>query len=228
MEEFNILEFLKYYLNKFIIVLVFIIVGFVGSYIYTFYMQVPIYRSQTSLVLTKNDTGSSTITQNDINLNKNLISTYREIIKSRRILDKVITKLDLDITYSELTSKVDVSNINDTELIVISVYDEDSRVAQNIADEIANVFKTEIIKIYNIENVSIIDKALVSKDPYNVNVLKQLVIGIGAGFVLGSILITILFYMDDTVKTEEDIENKLGLSVLGRVPKYKNKKGGKR
>lgn len=228
MEEFNVLEFLKYYMSKIIIVLVCIMIGLAGSYVYTFHMQVPIYRSQTSLVLTKSDNGSSTITQNDINLNKNLVSTYREIVKSRRILDKVIENLDLDVSYGDLKNQVEVSSVNDTELIVISVYNEDNRLAKKIANEIANAFKTEIVEIYNIENVSIIDKALTSKEPYNVNVIKQFVIGMGAGFLLGSIFITALFYMDDSVKTEEDIENRLGLSVLGRVPKYKkNKKGGK-
>lgn len=227
MEEFNILEFLKYYWSKLIFVLLFVIVGLVGSYIYTFHMQVPIYRSQTSLVLTKTDNGNTTITQNDISLNKNLVSTYREIVKSRRILSEVIDNLELEISYADLTEQVEVSSVNDTELIVISVYNEDNTLARQIANEIARVFKTEITEIYNIENVSIIDKALVSKEPYNVNVLKQIVLGIGAGFLLGSCLIVVLFYMDDTVKTEEDIENKLGLSVLGRVPKYKNKKGGK-
>ena len=227
MEEFNILEFLKYYWSKLIFVLLFVIVGLVGSYIYTFHMQVPIYRSQTSLVLTKTDNGNTTITQNDISLNKNLVSTYREIVKSRRILSEVIDNLELEISYADLTEQVEVSSVNDTELIVISVYNEDNTLARQIANEIARVFKTEITEIYNIENVSIIDKALVSKEPYNVNVLKQIILGIGAGFLLGSCLIVVLFYMDDTVKTEEDIENKLGLSVLGRVPKYKNKKGGK-
>ena len=227
MEDFNILEFLKYYWSKFIIVLVFIIIGLVGSYIYTFHMQVPVYRSQTSLVLTKNDNSATTITQNDINLNKNLVSTYREIVKSRRILDEVIENLDLEITYSELNSQVEVNSVNDTELILISVYNEDNRLARKIANEIASVFKDEITEIYNIENVSIIDRALISNEPYNVNVLKQFVLGIGSGILLGSGLIVGLFYLDDSVKTEEDIENKLGLSVLGRVPKYKNKKNKK-
>ena len=227
MEDFNILEFLKYYWSKFIIVLVFIIIGLVGSYIYTCHMQVPVYRSQTSLVLTKNDNSATTITQNDINLNKNLVSTYREIVKSRRILDEVIENLDLEITYSELNSQVEVNSVNDTELILISVYNEDNRLARKIANEIASVFKDEITEIYNIENVSIIDRALISNEPYNVNVLKQFVLGIGSGILLGSGLIVGLFYLDDSVKTEEDIENKLGLSVLGRVPKYKNKKNKK-
>lgn len=226
MEEFNVVEFLKYYMSKFIFIILFIVMGVVGSYVYTYYIQVPIYRSQTSLVLTKTN-GSTTITQNDINLNKNLVSTYREIIQSRRILDKVIKNLDLDVDYKELARNVSVDSVNDTELIVISVYNEDNKLAKKIADEIANVFKTEITTIYNIENVSIIDKALVSNTSYNVNVVKQFILGAGIGFVLSSLILLIRFYLDDTVKNEEDIEKKLGLSVLGRVPKYKNKKGDK-
>lgn len=226
MEEFNVVEFLKYYMGKFIFVILFIVMGVVGSYVYTYYIQVPIYRSQTSLVLTKTN-GSTTITQNDINLNKNLVSTYREIIQSRRILDKVIKNLDLEVDYKELARNVSVDSVNDTELIVISVYNEDNKLAKKIADEIANVFKTEITTIYNIENVSIIDKALVSNTSYNVNVVKQFILGAGIGFVLSSLILLIRFYLDDTVKSEEDIEKKLGLSVLGRVPKYKNKKGDK-
>lgn len=226
MEEFNVVEFLKYYMGKFIFVILFIVMGVVGSYVYTYYIQVPIYRSQTSLVLTKTN-GSTTITQNDINLNKNLVSTYREIIQSRRILDKVIKNLDLDVDYKELAQNVSVDSVNDTELIVISVYNKDNELAKKIADEIANVFKTEITTIYNIENVSIIDKALVSNTSYNVNVVKQFILGAGIGFVLSSLILLIRFYLDDTVKSEEDIEKKLGLSVLGRVPKYKNKKGDK-
>ncbi len=225
MEEFNVLEFLKYYFSKIIFILIFTFVGLVGGIVYTSLIQVPVYRSQTSLVLTKND--SSTITQNDINLNKNLVSTYREIVKSRRILNMVIDNLDLDLTYEELKGQVQVSSVNDTELIVISVYNKDNTLAKQIADEIAKTFKTEIVEIYNIENVSIIDKALVSDAPSNVHKLKQYIIGAGSGFLLCSLIIVIRFYMDDTVKTEEDIENKLELPVLGMVPKYKTKKNKK-
>ena len=223
MEEFNVLEFLKYYFSKIIFILIFTFVGLVGGIFYTTLIQVPVYRSQTSLVLNS----TTTITQNDVNLNKNLVSTYREIVKSRRILNTVIDNLDLDLTYEELKGQVQVSSVNDTELIVISVYNKDNTLAKQIADEIAKTFKTEIVEIYNIENVSIIDKALVSDAPSNVHKLKQYIIGAGSGFLLCSLIIVIRFYMDDTVKTEEDIENKLELPVLGMVPKYKTKKNKK-
>lgn len=224
MEEFNIFEFLKYYWSKILFVVIFVAIGLIGSYIYTFSTQVPIYESKTSLLLTKSSDSSTTITQNDVSLNKNLVSTYRQIIKSRRILDEVIKNMYLDISYEELSKQVEVSSVNDTELIVISVYNEDNNLAKYIADEIANVFKKEIVEIYNIENVSIIDTAIVSSEPYNVNVLKQFAIGGALGFILSSAIIFFFFYIDDTIKTEEDIENKIGLAVLGSVPKYIKKK----
>lgn len=224
MEEFNIFEFLKYYWSKILFVIIFVIIGLVGSYIYTFNTQVPIYESKTSLLLTKSSDSTTTITQNDVSLNKNLVSTYRQIIKSRRILDEVIKNMYLELSYEELSKQVEVSSVNDTELIVISVYNEDNNLAKYIADEIANVFKKEIVEIYNIENVSIIDSAIISDIPYNVHILKQFLIGGTLGFVLSSAIILFFFYLDDTIKTEEDIERKIGLAVLGSVPKYVKKK----
>lgn len=224
MEEFNISEFIKYYFSLIVIVILFMILGAVGSWYYTDYIQVPMYKSQTSLVLTRAGNSTGSITQNDISLNKNLVATYREIIKSRRILSNVISNLNLDITEKELSDKVSVTSSNDTELIVISVVDKDSKLARGIANEIAKVFKEEITTIYNIENISIVDVAVKAKDAYNVNPLKQYVIGVGSGFLIGSLIITVMFYFDDSIKKPEDIEEKVGLSVLSTVPKYKGKK----
>ena len=224
MEEFNISEFIKYYFSLIVIVILFIILGAVGSWYYTDYIQVPMYKSQTSLVLTRAGDSTGSITQNDISLNKNLVATYREIIKSRRILSNVISNLNLDINEKELSDKVSVTSSNDTELIIISVVDKDSKLARDIANEIAKVFKEEITTIYNIENISIVDVAIKAKDAYNVNPLKQYVIGVGSGFLIGSLIITVMFYFDDSIKKPEDIEEKVGLSVLSTVPKYKGKK----
>lgn len=226
MGELDIFEFLHYYSNKILFVLLFVVIGFIGSYIFTFSTQIPIYESKTSLVLTKNDNNNATITQNDITLNKNLVPTYREIVKSRRILEQVIDNMGIDMDYEALTKNVEVSSIENTELIVISVYNENANLAKSIADEIASVFKREIVEIYSIENISIIDQAQVSTKPYNVNVLKQFAIGCGLGFLISSLIVALFFYFDDTIKTEEDIEQKIGLPVLGSVPKYTKKKGG--
>ena len=225
MEEFNISEFIKYYFSQIAIVIIFIIFGLLGCWYYTGNIQVAEYKSQTSLVLTS---GTDKITQNDITVNKNLVSTYREIIKSRRILSPVIENLQLDLTTEELSKKIAVTSTNDTEIIVITVTDTDSIKARDIANEIAKVFQKDIANIIPIDNISLVDEAVEASEPYNVNVLKQYIIGVGAGFLIGSMIITIMFYFDDSIKRPEDIEEKVGLSVLSTVPKYKNKNKSKR
>ena len=221
MEEFNISEFIKYYFSQIVIIIIFIIFGLLGCWYYTDNIQVAEYKSQTSLVLTS---GTDKITQNDITVNKNLVSTYREIIKSRRILSPVIENLQLDLTTEELSKKIAVTSTNDTEIIVITVTDTDSIKARDIANEIAKVFQKDIANIIPIDNISLVDEAVEASEPYNVNVLKQYIIGVGAGFLIGSMIITIMFYFDDSIKRPEDIEEKVGLSVLSTVPKYKGKK----
>lgn len=226
MEEFNILEFLKYYWNKIIIVAIVTLLGLIFSVVYTKSIQVPIYESKTSLVLVNNSGENATITTSDITINKNLVSTYREIIQSKLILNNVIKNLKLDIDYETLKKNVKVGNVEDTEIIIIYAYNEDARLSRKIANEIATVFEEEIVGIFNIENVSIIDEASVGEEPYNVHVLKQLVLGTGLGFLLSSIAIAICFYFDDTVKNEEEVERELSTPILGSVPKYHEKVSG--
>ena len=221
MEEFNISEFFKYYVGKIAIVLLTTAIFFTGSIYYTAKMQVPMYKSEAKIVLTNQ---SAQITQNDIVINKNLVSTYREIIKSRRILSQVIENLNLDLTIEKLNRKVKVSSANDTEMIIISVVDESKSLSRDIANEIARIFKKEIVDIYKIENITIVDNAVDATTAYNVQPLKQYILGFGLGFIIGTGLIVLMFYFDDSIKSSEQIETKLGLSVLSQVPKYRGNK----
>ena len=221
MEEFDITEYLEYYMSKIIIVVLCVLLGMLTSWYYTLKIQVPLYKSETSIVLANQNTD---ITVNDVSLNKNLLPTYREIIKSRSILEKVIANLNLNLTVEDLSKKINVKSQNDAEIIVITVKDEDSKVSPAIANEIAKIFKEEITKYYPIENVTILDSAVEADEAYNIDLLKQYLIGVGLGFLIGSGIVTTVFYFDDTIKTSEDIETKVGLNVLSTVPRYKPKK----
>lgn len=221
MEEFDITEYLEYYMSKIIIVVLCVLLGMLTSWYYTVKIQVPLYKSETSIVLANQNTD---ITVNDVSLNKNLLPTYREIIKSRSILEKVIVNLNLNLTVKDLSKKIDVKSQNDAEIIVITVKDEEPKVSQAIANEIAKIFKEEITKYYPIENVTVLDSAVEADEAYNIDLLKQYLIGVGLGFLIGSGIVTTVFYFDDTIKTSEDIETKVGLNVLSTVPRYKPKK----
>ena len=216
-EEIDLKEVLNYFKSRiaWIIITVLLVVA-VGN-VYRIFTRKPLYKSETSIVLVNNSsTANSSYT--DLQVNKNLVSTYSEIIKSRKVLEPVIDNLELDYGYATLRSKVSVAEVTNTEIIKVSVSDKKPEKARDIANEIADVFSKEVQEIYKLDNVSIVDKAVIATSPYNINHIKDNVIFIAIGLIVSCGIIFIVFYFDTTIKTSEEIENKLGLTVIGTVP----------
>ena len=113
---------------------------------------------------------------------------------------------------------ITVSAVNDTEIISVTVKNSDPEMAMKIANEVADTFCDEIVKIYQIKNVNVIDLAEIDDTPYNINLFKQIVIYILIGLVLSSAIVFVMYYFDTTIKTKEEIEEKVGLPVLGMIP----------
>ena len=134
-------------------------------------------------------------------------------------MSKVITNLKLNISPEDLAGKVSVSSVSNTQIITLSVSDPDAGQAEKIANEIAKVFKAEIVNLYKIDNVQIVDKAQAAGSPYNVNILKQTLQFLAAGLAMGIGIVLVMFYLDNTVKSSQIVEDKVGLVVLGVVPK---------
>ena len=217
MEEIDLKELFSYFWNKKLIIIILTVLALGGGIFYSMKIQKPMYKSYTTILLTKEES-NTTITSNDISLNRNLVDTYREIIKSRNVLGKVITNLNLDCTIDELMRKVTVENINDTEIIKISVVDYQEWNSMKIADEIAKVFNTEVVKLYNIQNIGIIDTAELPTKPYNINHVKTAALTGAVGLVVGLGIVFVLFYFDTTIKSSDEVERKLGLPVIGTIP----------
>lgn len=223
MEELDLKEMFSYFWSKKFIIFLITSIVFIFGIIYTNFIQKPKYRSYTTILLTK-ESESTTITSNDIALNQKLVNTYQEIITSKKVLSRVINNLSLDCTVGELQKQIKVESVKDSEIIKIIVTDADAEKAMQIANQIATVFNSEVIKLFNIQNIGVIDKAEVEIDPYNINIIKQLVIAFAIGAILSLGTVFIMFYFDNTVKNSEEIEKKLGVSVIGLIPVMGGKK----
>lgn len=226
MDEVNLKELFRYILSKFYIVVTATVVVVLAGEIYSTYLKVPLYRSTTKLVLTSSqgDNATTAVTNTDVTLSNNLVKTYSEIVVSRGVLSKVISNLGLNISVEDLTAKVSVSSVANTQIITVSVSDPDAGQAERIANEIAKVFKAEIINLYKIDNVQIVDRAQMAGAPYNVNILKQTLQFLAAGLAMGIGIVLVMFYLDNTIKNSKIVEDKVGLVVLGVVPKMGRKK----
>jgi len=132
--------------------------------------------------------------------------------------------LNLDLTFEQLSEKISVSAVNDTEIIRITVTDENAKKAKNIANITAKYFTSEIVELYNLKNVNILDEAIEAKGPYNINIIKQIIVYFMIGFVLGAGILFIIYYFDRSIKSVEQIEQKVKLPILGSVERFS--KGG--
>ena len=174
MEEINLESLIESIWSRKIWIIIIVCISLIIGWYYSYFMITPEYQSFTTLLLAQNTTNSDgtsgQITQTDITLNQKLISTYSALIKTKDVLEQVIQNLEIDITQEELKNNISVSAVSGTELIKITVQDENPENAAKIADEIANVFKEKIAKdIYNINNIHIVEKAEVSNTPSNIN-----------------------------------------------------------
>ena len=234
MDELDLKDlFNMFWTKKFEIILIIAIAVVIG-FIYSYVLVKPEYKSTTSILLAKSNTAQAddgTITSTEITLNQKLVSTYSDLIKTEKVLTQVINNLQINKTVEELQKNIQVSAKDDTEIIEISVTDADSEMARRIANEAAQVFITQIAQeYYNMDNVYVVDEARAESAPYNINHTKDLVIFVAAGFVIACIYVLIANMLDTTVKSKEDIEKKLGLTVLTSIPEcdFKKVKGGKK
>jgi len=234
MEEINLKRVFEVALSlKWVIIGMLILMAGIGS-LYSFVYVVPKYDSTTKLVLSqvqKNievEQNADSITQSDLSMNNQLVSTYSEIIKSKTIMKRVIENLNLTRTEDELSKQIKVSSVEGTQILKITVTDENPEQARNIATEVGNVFKEEVKSIYNINNVTVIEYAEVSNVPANINHVKDIIIFEFLGLFLSCGIVLIVYLMDTTIKDEKDVENQIGLPPLGIIPLYKEEVDGER
>ena len=161
MEEIDLKELFDFLKSKIVWILVTIIIAIVIGNTYTLLTRVPMYKTNVSLVLVseKSGEGNTAYNSSEQQLNKNLVGTYSEIVKSKVVLNKVISNLGLGISYNELKNNIEVSSVENTEIINIYVSNKDSKMATLIANEIATVFVGEINKFYKLNNVNINGKS---------------------------------------------------------------------
>lgn len=219
MEEIDLKELYEFIKGKLSLLLIITFSICLVGCIYGLFIQKPLYRSYTTVILGSNESAgqNTSITQTDVTLNRNLVDTYAEIVKSRRVLDQVIKELKLDVSYEDLHDQVSVSALNNTEIIKITVTDLDGKMAKNIANVTANYFADEVVDLYNMNNVNILDEATESSKPYNINVIKQIIIYFMIGFIVAAGILFIIYYFDRTIKSAEQIEQKVKLPILGSV-----------
>ena len=192
------------------------ITGILSGY-FNYYVTPPMYESFATLMVNFKEDQQSITTYNDLVMSQKLVSTYAEIIKSRSIAQQVIETMNLDIEPSVLVSNISVESLNDTELIKVTVKNHDPVVAANIANTLSTTFQKYIKQMMYIENVVIIDSAIVDDHIISPNRLFNVIACSGISFIVGVIIVFVLESLKRTFKTLDDLDLYLDLPIIGVV-----------
>jgi len=188
--------------------------------IVSYFFMTPVYQASIKLLVNQEKTETPNLNVGDIQTNIQLINTYNEIIKDPAILNIVRDELALDhITTASLLSKINVSSVGESQLVLITAQDPDQFVARDIANTTASVFQREITNIMNVDNVSILSAATATENqaPIKPNKMLNIAIAMVVGLMLGVGLAFLLEYLDNTIKTEQQIESIYGIPVIGSI-----------
>lgn len=194
-----------------------VVLASAASWYYSTAIMKPVYEASTKLIVKQSNSAITTLDLNEINLNLRLIDTYKEIIRTLAIMQVVADEHpEFGLTAEQLIGKVRVSSVNNTQVMTLIVEDSSYLRAAEIVNAVSYVFKEEVPKIMNVDNVSILNEAPldIQPDPVRPNVL----LNVAVAFVVSLMAVIgwafLMEYLDDTIKTEQDVRDVLGLPTL--------------
>ena len=215
--EIDVLYLLrKLWSKKFFIVFVGLLVGTITLLGSVFFLK-PKYTSTTRIYVVSRSSDSS-LTNQDLQAGSYLVNDYKEVITSSEVLSSVIDHEKLSMSAGELSKEIAVTIPTDTRVISISVTDTDAQRACDIANTVREVAAEKIKAVTKVDDVTTLESATKPSHPSSPNVKKNAAIGALAGVFLAIVGILVAEVLDDRVRRPEDIEETLGMTLLGVVP----------
>lgn len=207
--------------RKFSIVLVALVFA-IAAFGYSAFLAKKEYQSTSRIyVVSRQNQDNNALTNSDLQAGSYLVKDYREIILSQNVLSQAIEELKLDMTPAELSKKISVSVPTDTRILSITAKDGDPKEAARIANGLRNVAAEKIISVTKVSDVTTLDEAEVPQSPSSPNIRRNVLLGFVTGAGLIVVLLVVVEVLDDRVKRPEDVEELMGLPLLGVVPDIK-------
>lgn len=216
--DIDLLEIFNLLKRKIAVIIVATLIGGILGFVTNKFFITPMYESSVNMIVNTRKDNNANVTNDNITSAQKMVSTYAIIIKSNTVLNRVIENLRLDTTYNELNSRVKVSSIDNTQVMKISIQDEDPIVASNIIKQISTIAPKIIVESVEAGSCKVISEIETTEKPVSPNVLKNTVL-IAFLFMAGSMAVIIIKeLMSNYIEDDDDVQKKLGLPVLGVIP----------
>lgn len=201
-----------------------VIVAVIATGIKSYFFTTPIYQARATLIVNQSpqQAGVETLNLGMLQSNVMLINSYKKIVESAFIMDKVIEQNpNIGVTSDQLSSKVTVTSADESQVMDIIYSGSSYQQAAQIVNAVSEIFKEQIPNIMQVDNVTLLDKAD-EKDvpsPINNSPILNILISFIVSLMLAVGIIFLLDYLDDTIKNETEMLQTLDLPVLALINK---------
>lgn len=215
--EIDVLSLLKkLWMKKFLILFMALFFGTLALLGSVFLIK-PSYSASTRIYVI-NQQNAENITATDLQAGSFLVNDYKEIITSRDVMKDVIATNSLSLSPDTLSKMISVTIPADTRVISITVTNHDPQQAKDLANSIREVASEKIKSVTKVQDVTPLEKAQLPSKPSSPNIKRNTMIGMLIGGLFTMVIIVIKEVLDDRVKRPEDVEEVLGMTLLGLVP----------
>lgn len=225
-ETIDLLELLGVLRQHILALLLTTVLAALAEFLVSSFVLTPQYQASALMIVNTRQDTSANVTSDQLTSASRLVSTYSIIVKSDTVLNQVIANLGLNMTYETLASKVEVSAVDETQVMEITVTDPNPDGARQVCEQITQVAPDAILTAVEAGSVKVISAASVDPDPVSPNIPRNTAIAGVLGLVVCVGILFLRVLLDNKINTEDDVTKHLGLTVIGVIPNYEN--GGKR
>ena len=213
-------EYFQIIKKRWLLVVVITLLASLISALVSYFFIKPTYKADISVIIgsTSSVGEESSQSYNDVLMYQKIVQSYTEIAKTRLVAEDVIDTLNLDMSSSQLINMISVSVKSNTEILNIMVKADDAVLARSIANQYAKSLKKISLEIRNIDNVQLMDDAVLPTSPDSPRPLLNIAIAFFLGLMLSVGIIFLIEYLDSTIKSQEELEKLFNVPVLGAIP----------
>lgn len=225
--EIDLLELAKVVCRKWFTILLCMVILAVTAFGVSTIAMTPQYTASSMIYILSNTTEEAT-SMTEIQVGASLAEDFMIIGKSRPVVEEVIKKLDLNMTYGELVENLVFEQPTNSHVLKISLTNPDAELAANVVNMIADLTKERIADVMGTEEPDTVEEAVVPTKPSSPNVMKNIILGALVGAILAIGVIVVRYLLDDTIKDEDDVKKYLQLNTLAAIPLEKRGGSSKR
>ncbi|MCR5417411.1 MAG: capsular polysaccharide biosynthesis protein, partial [Lachnospiraceae bacterium] len=211
--EIDLVELMYFFLAKIGYIITGLVVGVVAAFLATYFFMTPQFTAKAKLYMVSSSKGS-VVDISDLNIGTNITQDYVELLKTRPVLEAVIDRLNLEYDYEQMLEMLSVSNISNTRILVVGFTSPDPYEAMEAANEIVNEAINRLPVVMDTPEPHIAEEAIVPTHRSSPSYVKNMAVAGMVGMLLVAGVLTIIYILDDTLDSAEDVEKVFGITPL--------------